>query len=82
MNQKVYIITPYYPYIPPAQGQRNLFVYSINGRQFCITEVDLEWGQPKVALPIEEQSESWNYKYFQTYDEAMDYVKLIKEINR
>lgn len=82
MTQKVYVITPYYSNIPPAHGQHNLYVYSINGRQYCIAEVELEWGQAQVAIPIEEQSDFISYKYFQTYDEAFEYVKLIKELNR
>lgn len=82
MNQKVYIIMPFYNNIPPAPGQQILYVFKINDHQSCICECELEWGNPKIAIPIEEQSEYYKYYYFKTYDEAFEYVKLIKELNR
>lgn len=83
MNGKVYIIDKYYPHLPPAQGEKCLYVFTINEQQSCIKEVELEWGMPRIATPIDDKrSEYACYKYFDTYEEAEKYVRLLKELNR
>lgn len=82
MNQCVYIIMPYYRNMPPLQGQKILYVYKLHDNWYCICQCELEWGHPKVAIPIEEESDFYSYNFFKTYDEAFEYVKLIKELNR
>ena len=81
MNQKVYIVTSYYRNIPPAPNQKILYVFKLNDSWCCICECELEWGKPRISVPIEEQYD-YTYHYFKTYDKAFEFVRLLKELNR
>lgn len=49
---------------------------------YCITKVELKWGKPQIAIPIEEQSDFYVYTIFESFDAAMSYVQLLRDINR
>jgi len=39
----------------------------------------LDWGKAKVAVPIDEEDD-FGYRLYDTYEEAYDYVQLLKRL--
>lgn len=81
MNNTVFLIKPFSPYVPPAANETIHYVYRINDRQYAIVETILNWGKPELGLSIEEQDD-YGYYFYKSLDDAMDFVKLLKECNR
>ncbi len=81
MNEKVYIIKTYNPYIAPADGETIKFIFRLYEQQYCISEVSLYWGKPQVATPIELEDD-FGYTMYDTYEDALAFVKELKEISR
>lgn len=78
---KVYIIKPYNPYVLPAEQEIIRYIFRIYDSQYCISEVVLNWGQPQTSRPIEEE-DNFGYNLFNTFDEAMEYVQLIRRLSK
>lgn len=81
MNNKVYIIKPYNKYLLPQLGETVLYKFNLYDTQYCISEVILQWGKPLVARLIEQQDD-YGYYLYNTYQQAMNYVKILKQIER
>ena len=81
MNKKIYIIKPYNKYIEPLQGETIISTFIINQTWYCISETFLEWGQPQVARPLLEQDD-YGYRIYNTYEEAQEFVRVLKQISR
>lgn len=77
MNQRVYIVKPYSDYLPPERDETILKRFTLYGNKYCISEVALEWGQPRVSRPVGEQ-DNFGYFLYNTYEEAELYVKKLK----
>ena len=77
MNQKVYIIDVYNKYTK----DRVMKVFRLYGREYCIKEVELNFGRP-ILSSIEEDDESINFYLYDTLNEAEKYVEQIKNIER
>lgn len=77
MNQKVYIIKPYNKYLHPEKGETIISIFCIYDNWYCISEVELEWGTPRVARTLEEQ-DNFGYHLYNTLEEAQAYVSLLK----
>ena len=56
-------------------------IFNLNGRQWAIKEVALEWGEPILERPFEEIDTLPHYHLFETLNEANEYVNLIKGMN-
>lgn len=80
-SNTVFLIKPYNPYIAPAANETIHYIYRINDRQYAIVETTLDWGQPQLGLSVEEE-DNYGYFLYNSLDEAMAYVNLIKEINK
>lgn len=77
MNQKVYIIDIYNKYT----RDKVIEVFRLYGREYCIKEVELNFGRP-ILSSIEEDNESINFYLYNTLEEAEQYVSQIKNIER
>lgn len=75
----VFLIKPYNPYIRPAEGETIRFIFTLHDRQFAICEATLDWGRAQVAVPIDEEDD-FGYRLYDTYEEAYDYVQLLKRL--
>ena len=53
--------------------------FKINNREYCIKEVGLMWGTPMLNS-IEEDAEKPFFKLYNTFEEAKEYVKQIKQL--
>ena len=80
-QQTIFLVKPYNPYVPLAPEEKIRYRYKIHDTQYAIVETVLNWGKPEVGLPIEDEDYCGFYLY-NSFDEAMDFVRLIKEYNR
>ncbi len=78
---RVYLIKPYNPYVPAAENETIKYIYTINEQQFCIVETVLDWGKPQVGLSID-QEDNYGFYLYNNYEDALEYVKLIKRLAR
>ena len=80
-SNTVFLIKPYNPYIAPAANETIHYTYQVNGNEYAVVETTLDWGQPQLGLSIEEQ-DNYGYFLYNSLDEVMAYVKVLKEINK
>lgn len=81
MNKTVFIIDTYNPFSPYTGSVRSIFW--LNGRQWCIREVKCEWGKPQIGLNFEDNApEPEDFLLYNTYEEAVDFIKKLQQINR
>ena len=79
--QKVYILKPYSPYVRPAPEETIEYIFRLYGEQYCIASVVLDWGIARTARPIEEEDD-FGYTFYETFDDAMAFVKQLKEFEK
>ena len=73
---KVYIIDLYNKY----DKDEIVLTFKINGRNWAIKKVSLNWGRPELSS-IEENEDPYLYfQIYETLDEAREYVKKIKHL--
>lgn len=77
----VFLIKPYNDYIRPAKGETIRHIFTLYDRQFAICEATLDWGKAQVAVPIDEEDD-FGYRFYDTYEEAYEYVQLLKRLAR
>ena len=77
----VFLIKPYNDYIRPAEGETIRHIFTLYDRQFAICEATLDWGKAQVAVPIDEEDD-FGYRFYDTYEEAYEYVQLLKRLAR
>lgn len=80
-SNTIFLIKPYNPYIAPAANETVHYIYQVNGNKYAVVETTLNWGKPELGLSIEEEDD-YGYYFYKSFDEAMDFVKLLKECNR
>ena len=74
-EQTVYIIDVYSKY----NSDTVVSTFVINGKEYSIKRVGLEWGAP-VLSSIEESAEQPYFKLYNTLEEAKEYVKQLKQL--
>ena len=59
------------------------FVFAINGQWFAIKEVQLDWGLPQLQERIDRdrQEEAKQMHVYDTYEDALQFVKVMKGLN-
>lgn len=57
------------------------YTFKINGNEYAIMEVELEWGLPQLSYTIEEEDAPETYHLYNTYEEAIQYVQQLKTLN-
>ena len=81
MNKTVFIIDTYNPFSPYTNTVR--VVFKLNDRQWCIREVECEWGKPQIGLSFEDCApEPEDFFLYNTYEEAIEFVQKLQKINR
>lgn len=81
MNNKVYIIKPYNKYLLPQRGETIVYKFELYNTQYCISEVELQWGKPIVARLLQ-QEDDFGYYLYDTYQQALSYIKQLKTLAR
>lgn len=76
----IFIIDTYSQYLPTSVKELARYIFSLNDILYAIYEVELEWGQINMERPIEEEHIP-DFYYFNSYEEALDFVKQLKKIN-
>lgn len=58
-------------------------VFEINQQWYAIKEVILFWGQPQLPLKVDggEEPETYPHFIYDTYEQALAFVKLMKSLN-
>lgn len=69
-----FVVDVYNPCINPETIRK---VVRINNTKFCIREVELEWGKPKLNYFDDEYL---NFYIYETYEEAEAYVLSVKRL--
>ena len=74
-NPTVYIIDLYQKF----NNDKIIFTFLLNGREFCVKEVQLEWGVPQLSS-IEEDLEQPYFHIYNTLEEAREYIRKLKQL--
>ena len=61
--------------------QHRAYSFELNGQQYAIFEVELEWGLPVLGESIEFEKNREQYQVYGTKEEAMRFVRLVKRFN-
>ena len=75
VEQFVYIIDTY------SRFTNDIVVstFFVNGKEYSIKKVRLEWGVPQLSS-IEEESERPYFQLYNTLDEAREFVRKLKRL--
>ena len=73
--KSVYIIDVYHKYC----RDKIISTFFINGIEYALKEVTLEWGIPQLSL-IEEALEQPYFKLYNSIEEARKYIKQLKKL--
>ena len=60
--------------------QYSRYVFEVNGVTYAIKEVQLKWGRPRLPLRINAREQD-PYHIFETFEDAMNFVRTIRSIN-
>lgn len=74
-KQTVYIIDSYSKY----SGDTIVSTFIINGKEYALKEVELNWGIPLLSS-VEEDAEQPYFKLYTTIDEAKEYIRQLKQL--
>lgn len=63
--------------------EHSKYIFEINEQWYAVKEVILFWGQPQLPIRIErnEKPETYPYFIYDTEEQAMEFVKLMKSLN-
>ena len=78
ISTTVFIIDKYNKY----QNNENCrLVFNLNNNEYCIREVQLDWGKP--TFPEQDWDDSFStYRLYSTFEEARNFVSKLKRLNR
>lgn len=69
----VFILDKYNPY---AKNTGVKLIFSLYNKEYCIREVELEWGKPILDYLLDDNY--INFKLYTTYEEALNFVRKMK----
>lgn len=79
MKVKVYIIDNYERYM--RQGNE-ISIHWVRGKQYCIREVEMEWGLPVLNDGrIDQQAQPRTFGIYEDYDAALKFIKDMQRLN-
>lgn len=80
-GQYVYIIDTFSFYNPPSINNLVCYTFVLNEHLYAIYKVELEWGRVNMVRPIDENTLP-DFHYYNTFEEALEYVKKLKKLNK
>lgn len=75
-----YIIEPYNRY-DQWDKEHSKYIFEINGLEYAIKQVILFWGRPQLPTRIEENINPETYHLYEDYDDAMRFVRYMRQLN-
>lgn len=75
-DQCVYIVDAYNLY---ARNTNVLYRFIYHGQWWAIRRIELEWGKPCGETALEMDDEYSRFHYYNTYEDAMEYVKELRK---
>ena len=57
-------------------------VFEINGQTYAVKEVILFWGQPQLPQKLDRETNPETYRLYPTLDDALNFVKYMKMMNK
>lgn len=75
-DQYVYIVDVYNPY---ARNENVIYRFIYNKQWWAIRRVELEWGKPRGETALEMDDEFSRFHYYDTFEDAMAYVKELRK---
>lgn len=57
------------------------FTFNINKQWYGIMEIRLEWGLPQLKFRVDQEPRPYDYKIYNTYEEALQFVRFMISIN-
>lgn len=79
-SNTVFIVDIYNPYSPYNDNVR--LIFWLNGRQWAIKQVKLNWGKPIVPALIDDETQPEDFYLYNTLEEAQNFVHMLQRINR
>lgn len=76
-----FIITTYNKYNQWDRAHSR-YTFEINGQQYAIMEVGLEWGLPQLPFSIDKNDNPNSYHLYDTYNSALEFVKHMRHLNK
>ena len=62
--------------------EHSKYVFCINKQWYAVKEVKLEWGLPQLPMRVQDREPYLDmYHIYETYEDAMAFVFLIKSLN-
>ena len=61
--------------------EHSVYKFEINGQQYAIKEVQLEWGIPQVGLQVDSNDYSKYYCVYSRYEDALEFARQMKMMN-
>lgn len=74
----IYILDAYNPY---DRNEDVRLVFRYHEQQWCVREVELEWGEPHFIEQDLDDNFS-HFKIYNTFDEALKFVKELQNVER
>ena len=56
-------------------------IFEINGVQYAIMEVEMNWGTPVLGFFIDRNIASENYQVYESFEEAEQFVHMMRTLN-
>lgn len=78
-KQVVYIVDVYNPFLHNSNVLKKFYYQD---KPWAIRYTTLNWGIPKDETSIEMGDEYSTFHYYDTYEDAEKYVKMLKKIDR
>ena len=76
-----YIIDTYNEY-SKWDRSHSVYTFTINEQMYAIKRVELQWGIPQLPSHIDREVDPTSYFIYNSREEALDYIKQIKSLNR
>lgn len=62
--------------------EHSKYVFEINEVWYAVKEVSMEWGLPQLRFRADQEQYPENYRIYDTYEDAMQFVYQMKQLAR
>ena len=78
--EKSYIIGTYNKF-DQWDRAHSTYIFELNGYQYAIKQVELEWGIPVLPQRIDRDDDAQGYQVYATEQDALQFVHMMRQLN-